>query len=247
MAKTVPGTLVVAAYNPAAARKLKLIIGALWAASLVATYMYCKNTMTPGYAHTQAELAQAREEIVGMGTSADALKADVAKFQRGEQVAKEANTALQNTLNQRQQEIQTLRADLSFFQRFAGGGNAEALGVQDISIEPTDDPRVFKYAIAVSQNLKRGKVASGKLRFSVSGISGGKPKRLEMATLLGEQGASELKYAFKYFQLFNGTLYLPDGFAAGAIHARMINDDGEAADKEITWEAAKKAGGDVAS
>ena len=145
MAKTVPGTLVVAAYNPAAARNLKLIVGGLWLASLALTYMYCKNTMTPGYAHTQAELAQAREDIVGMG------------------------------------------------------------------------------------------------------ISGGKPKRLEMATLLGEHGASELKYAFKYFQLFNGTLYLPDGFAAGAIQARMINDDGESADKEITWEAAKKAAGDVAS
>ena len=247
MAKTVPGTLVVAAYNPAAARKLKLVIAGLWLASLVLSYMYCKHTMTPGYAHTQGELAQAREEIVRLGGDADALKAEVAKFQRGEQVAKEANSVLQNSIDQRQQEIATLRADLSFFQRFAGGGNAEALGVQDITIEPTDSPRVFKYAIAVSQNLKRGKIATGKLRFSVSGISEGKPKRLEMATLLGEQGASELKYEFKYFQLFNGTLYLPEGFAAGAIKARMVNDDGEAADKEITWEAAKKAGGDVSS
>ena len=245
MAKTIPGTLVVATYNPAAARKLKLIIVGLWLATLVATYMYCKNTMTPGYAHTQGELAQAREEIVRLGANSDALKAEVAKFQRGEQVAKEANTALQNSIDQRQQEIATLRADLSFFQRFAGGGNAEALGVQDITIEPTDNPRVFKYAIAVSQNLKRGKIASGKLRFSVSGISDGKPKRLEMAALLGEQGATELKYEFKYFQLFNGTLYLPEGFAAGAIQARMLNDDGEAADKEITWEAAKKAAGEV--
>ncbi len=247
MAKTVPGTLVVAAYNPAAARKLKLIVGALWLATLAATFIYCKNTMTPGYARAQAELAQAHEEIVHLGGNADALKAEVAKYQRGEQVAKEANTALQNSIDQRQQEIATLRADLSFFQRFAGGGNAEALGVQDITIEPTDNPRVFKYAIAVSQNLKRGKIASGKLRFSVSGISDGKPKRLEMAALLGEQGATELKYEFKYFQLFNGTLYLPEGFAAGAIQARMLNDDGEAADKEITWEAAKKAAGEVAS
>ena len=245
MSKTVPGTLVVAAYNPAAARKKKLLMLGLWLASLAAVYIYCKNTMTPGYARTQSELAQAREEIVRLGGNADALKAEVAKFQRGEQVSKEANSALQNSIDQRQQEIATLRADLSFFQRFAGGGNAEALGVQDITIEPTDNPRVFKYAIAVSQNLKRGKIATGKLRFSVSGISQGKPKRLEMAELLGEQGATELKYEFKYFQLFNGTLYLPEGFAAGAIQARMINDDGEAADKEITWEAAKKAAGEV--
>ena len=246
MAKTTPGTLVVAAYNPAAARKLKLIIGGLWLASLLAAYVYCKNTMTPGYARTQDELAQARAEIVRLGGNGDALKAEVARYQRGEQVAKEANAVLQKSIDQRQQEIAALRADMSFFQRFAGGGHAQALGVQDITIEATDDPRVFKYAIAVSQNLKRGKIASGKLRFSVSGIFEGKPRRLEMAALLGEEGATELKYEFKYFQLFNGTLYLPEGFAAGAIQARMLNDDGEAADKEITWEAAQKAAREVA-
>ncbi len=246
MAKTIPGTLVVAAYNPAAARKVKLIVGLIWGASIFATYLYCKNTMTPGFARTQTELGDARADIVRLGNEADQLKGEVAKFQRGEQVANEANGALQNSIDQRQQEIASLRADLSFFQRFAGGGNAEALGVQDITVEPTDNPRVFKYAIAVSQNLKRTKLATGKLRFSVSGIAAGKPKRLEMSVLLGENGASELKYAFKYFQLFNGTLYLPEGFAAGAIKAQMVNEDGESADKEITWEAALKAAHEAA-
>jgi cell division protein FtsB len=242
MAKPAPGTLVVAAYDPASIRKRQFTLITLWIASLIGLYFYCKTTMTPGFAKTQAELAQAHGEIVRLQNEGEQLKAETAKYQRGEQVAKEANNALQGSIDQRQQEIATLRADLSFFQRFAGGGNAEALGVQDISVEPTDNPRVYKYAIAVSQNLKRGKVVSGKLRFSLSGIEAGKPKRLEMASLLGEGGASELKYEFKYFQLFNGTIYLPEGFAPGAIKARMVNDDGESADKEVTWEAAQKAG-----
>ena len=242
MAKTAPGTLVVAAYDPVSIRNKKITLSVLWSVSLIALYFYCKATMTPGFSRTQAELSLANAEIVRLQNEAEQLKAQTAKYQRGEQVAKEANASLQSSIDQRQQEIATLRADLSFFQRFAGGGNAEALGVQDISVETTDNPRVFKYAIAVSQNLKRGKVVSGKLRFSLSGITAGKPKRLEMASLLGEGGASELKYEFKYFQLFNGTIYLPDGFAPGAIKARMVNDDGESADKEVTWEAAQKAG-----
>jgi cell division protein FtsL len=245
MAKTAPGTLVVAAYNPAAARKKMLLVISAWLISLAAVYFYCKATMTPGFARTQSELSAARSEIVRQQNDVEALRGDVAKYQRGEQVAKEANAALQGSIDQRQQEIASLRADLSFFKRFAGGGNAEALGVQDVSVEPTDDARVFKYAISVSQNLKRGTMVSGNLRFSVSGISASKPKTLEMATLLGEGGAKVLKYQFKYFQVLSGTLYLPEGFAPGAIKASMVNEDGESASKEVTWDAAQKAGREV--
>jgi hypothetical protein len=241
MAKTIPGTLIVQPYNPAQTRRKWLLVIVLWLASLVALFWYCKSTMTPGFARTQTELAGARAEIVRQVNVLEAAKAESARFQRGEQVAKEANVVLQKSVEEREAEITNLRADLNFYQRFAGGGNAEALGVQDIAIRATDDPRVFNYALAVSQNLKRGKLVSGKLRFSISGIQNGKPKRLDLASLLGDSGADALKYEFKYFQRFNGTLYLPEGFAPGAIKAKMVNDDGESAEKELTWKAALSA------
>lgn len=242
MAKTAPGTLVVSAYNPNLARKRALTVAVLWLASLIALYLFCKNTMTPGYARAQSDLAQAHNEIVRLQSESETLKAQASRFERGEQVAKEANKSLQDALDARQQEVASLRADLSFFQRFAGGGNtAEVLGVQDISLVATENPRVFEYSIAIGQNLKSGKIVKGKLRFTVSGISEGKPKRLDMAALLGEGAASAIDYQFKYFQLLNGTIYLPEGFAPGAIKARMVNENGESADKEVTWEMALKA------
>ena len=242
MAKTAPGTLVVSTYNPSQTRKRAIIVALLWLASLVILYFFCKNTMTPGYTRAQSDLAQAHSEIVRLQSESESLKAQASRFERGEQVAKEASKALQDALDARQQEVASLRADLSFFQRFAGGGNtAEVLGVQDISLVATDNPRVFEYSIAIGQNLKSGKVVKGKLRFTVSGISEGKPKRLDMTALLGEGAASAIDYQFKYFQLFNGTIYLPEGFAPGAIKARMVNENGESADKEVTWEVALKA------
>ncbi len=239
---TKPGTLVVTHFNPAQQLRRRLIIGGLWLLSLIAVYVYCKQTMTPNFARTQTQLTQTQRELIQQQSDMEALKQEVAKYQRGEQVAKESNSALQSSLNDKLQEIQTLRADLSFFHRFASGGNGEAFGIQDITLQATDNPRAFKFAIAVAQNLNRGKVAQGKLRFSVSGLQAGKAKRLEMSTLLGEGGSSELNYEFKYFQLLSGTLYLPENFTPGAIAANMKNTDGEAAKKEVSWEAAIKLG-----
>jgi hypothetical protein len=241
MAKTTPGTLVVQSFDPALVRRRWALLIVTWLASLVGIYWYCKTTMTPNFSRTQTELSSAREEIVRQMKAVETAKAETARFQRGEQVAKEANNALQKSIEERESEITDLRADLNFYQRFAGGGNGEALSVQDIAIRRTDNPRVFNYALAVSQNLKRGKLVSGKLRFSVSGMQNGKPKRLELAALLGEGATDALSYEFKYFQRFNGTLYLPEGFAPGAIRAKMVNEDGESAEKELTWDAAMQA------
>ncbi len=237
---TKPGTLVVRPYDPAVAQRRWAMVIFLWVASLLALYFWCKSTMTPNFAATQQALTRSQADFLGAQMAIDKLKAEVSKFQRGEQVAKEANAALQKTLDERLDEITGLRTDLSFFQRFAGGGNAESLGVQDIHVRPTTNARVYKYLIAVSQNLKRGRVVKGSLVFSVKGLIGGKPRKLDMATLLGEGGAKSLSYEFKYFQRFDGTLYLPEGFTPSSIVASMKNDDGESAQKEVAWDLATK-------
>jgi hypothetical protein len=233
-----PGTLVVQQYDPSILLRQRMFVAAIWIVSLICVYLWCKSTMTPGYARTQQLLSRTQSELLLAQKANEQIKLDVARYQRGEQVAKEALLALQKTLDERLQEVTDLRTDLSFFQRFAGGGNAEALGVQEINVHATSKPNVFKYTIAVSQNLKRGKVVAGALRFSVSGLVAGKPRKLDLPTLLGDAAKKSLSYEFKYFQRFDGTLYLPEGFAPTAIQAHMENTDGESAQKEVSWDNA---------
>ena len=235
------GTLIVSQYNPRAVFKTRALVLVLWLVSIALTYLYCKATMAPGYSRTQQLLAESRTAVLASQTTVESLKSDVARFQRGEQVAKEASVALQKSLDERQVDLASLRSDLSFFQRFSGGGNPLALGVQSIAIKPTNNPSVFAYVIALSQNLKRGNVASGDLSISVSGVLQGKVRQVDLGQLVGEGQKKRIKYSFKYFQRFDGTLVLPEGFMPSSIRARMVNDNGEAADKEVTWEAASKA------
>jgi hypothetical protein len=237
--KPAKGTLVVSHYDPSTARRRTLIIASIWLASLVALYLFCKTTMTPGYIQTQAQLKQAQTQIVTLEGDMNGLRDRLAQAERGLQVSDEAKAALQRDLESRTDEMNAMRADLSFFQKFAGGGNADALGVQEVLIQSTPDARSYKYRFSLSQNLKRGTMVRGRVSFSVSGLQAGKPKRLDMKELVGDAAATDgQSYEFKYFQIFSGTIFLPEGFTPSTIKIRMKNEGGESAEKEIDWRAA---------
>ena len=239
--KTTAGTLVVSHYDPRAILRKRLVIASIWLVSLAALYFFCKVTMTPGYMHTQAQLKQSQVQLVALEGSMNELRTRLARADRGLQVSDEAKAALQRDLEARTDEMNAMRADLSFFQKFTGGGNVDALGVQEVLIQSTAEPRVFNFRFALSQNLKRGTVARGSINFSVSGTLNGKIKRLKFSELVGEGNNDKLTYEFKYFQLFDGTIFLPEGFKPSAVMVRMQNVSGESAEKETAWSKALNA------
>jgi hypothetical protein len=236
--KPTPGTLVVTPYNPMAQLKRRVGVALLWTGSLVGLYVFCKHTMTPGYVATQAQLRDAQTQIVGLGTTINQLKDDKARAERGLQVSEEAKNSLQRELDAKQDEINAMRADLNFYQKFAGGGNTDPISVQDVSLTAGGTPRVYTFRFALSQNLKRSKQIAGTATLSISGMLDGKAKTLGLAELSGESAGKQLTYDFKYFQLFSGTLYLPENFSPNAVIVRMRNTDGESAAKEVSWKKA---------
>jgi hypothetical protein len=239
--KTAAGTLVVSQYNPRAIFRKRLTVASIWLVSLVALYIFCKTTMTPGFMQTQTQLKQTQVQVVALEGSIEELRTRLAVAERGLQVSDEAKAALQRDLEARTDEMNAMRADLSFFQKFTGGGNVDALGVQEVLIQSTPEPRVFNFRFALSQNLKRGTMARGRINFTVSGTLNGKIKRLKYSELVGEGNSDKLTYEFKYFQLFDGTIFLPEGFTPSAVNVRMQNDSGESAEKETAWSKALNA------
>jgi len=197
--------------------------------------------MTPGYIQTQAQLKQSQIQVVALEGSLDDLRTRLARADRGLQVSNEAKAALQRDLEARTEEMNAMRADLSFFQKFSGSGNVDALSVQEVLIQSTAEPLVFNFRFALSQNLKRGTMARGSINFSVSGTLNGKIRRLKFSELVGEGNTDKLTYEFKYFQLFDGTIFLPEGFTPSAVTVRMQNVSGESAENETAWSEALNA------
>src|SRR5690606_29575684 len=154
-------------------------------------------TIAPQFSEVSRELAQARRALAAAEVEKGQLQRLVSQHERGEQVARGANQELQQALAARQEEIASLRNDLSFYQRLMeGGAQQPGVSVHSLALRATDDPRAFQFALTLSQNLKRNRQASGKVEISVSGANGQQSARLGLAEL----GAGpSLEFSFKYF------------------------------------------------
>lgn len=226
-------SLVIRRHDPAQDRRRWLMLGAAWlgslllAAALVASYI----TRAPNTPQLQ-RLADSAKEI-------DALKARVAVLARSEQVAKAALLDVQQTLREREEEVDGLRADLAFYGRLVGGGTREGLAVHALSVQPVRDSQAWNFTATLTQNFKRGQDIKGRLVLDVEGVEDGKLRRIDWKTLNQGQENAGIEYRFKYFQQVGGTIMLPAGFMPNRVVVR-VDGDGGRVEQEFSWADAIK-------
>ena len=203
-----------------------LVVAGVWLASLALAQVLLRQA---GTLADHAALAGAKKEQ-------EALLQRIAVLERSEQVARAANGDLQQSLRDRQEEIAALRADLAFYSRLTNGGRLEALSVHGVHLQAGAAPRVYNFSVTLTQTLKSGQIASGRVRLSVNGVQGGKLTALGWGEIAPNQEGSGLAFSFKYFQQISGTLMLPEGFTPNRIRVEA-DAGGEMgrADQEFTW------------
>src|SRR5262249_6945152 len=140
----------------------------------------------------------------------------------------------------RQEQISALRADLGFYARLTGSGaRREGLAVQGLHLAPAAEKRVYNFTVTVTQNMKAGQVASGRMRLRVSGIQNGKLATLGWDGLASSQERDGMQFSFKYFQQLKGALMLPAGFTPNRIHAEAdAGGDLGRAEQDSAWSEA---------
>jgi len=229
--------LVVRPHDPRRRWRLLLAIAVAWIASLLLT-LGAMQMMQGQIAHVvdHSELIAAQKEI-------ETLRQNAAALQRAEQVARAANSDLQQTLRDNREQIAALRADLAFYSRLTGGaGRREGLNVHGVHVQPSDSARVYNVTITLTQNLKSGQVASGRVRISVSGVRDGKLATLGWSELAPDQDANGLAFSFKYFEQIRATVMLPEGFTPNRVRVEA-DAGGEMgrAEQDYAWSDALTA------
>ncbi|MEO8802446.1 MAG: DUF6776 family protein [Rudaea sp.] len=228
---TPPPALVVRPQRSARGARGTWAIALIWALTLLAAYA--------GGRIWQQHSASADDAKVSVAEQRDreAQLQRIAVLERADQVAHTATAGLQQALRDRQEEITGLRADLAFYSRLTdGSGKAEGLKVHGLQLTAASVPRVYSFAITLTQTLKSGPVASGNVSLSVSGVSDGKLVTMPWTQLAPNQKPSGMGFSFKYFQQVTGTLMLPQGFTPNRI--RVEADAGGSlghADQEFSW------------
>ncbi len=229
--------LVVRPHRPPRRLRHVALIGLAWLASLllVLGLMHLMQGPIAGVVDHSA--------LVGAQAQIETLRQRNASLERSEQVARAANADLQQTLRDHQEQIAGLRADLAFFSRLTGGdGKREGLNVHGVRVQAAETARIYNVTATLTQNLKSGQVAGGRVRLEVSGVLAGKLTTLTWSQLAPDQEANGLAFSFKYFQQIKATVMLPEGFTPNRIH--VIADAGSdmgRADQEFAWSDALTA------
>jgi cell division protein FtsL len=215
-----------------------VIAAVLWVASLVGAWMLASRQAAPSLGAVSGELVDSGKQLREQKRQLDQLRQQVATLKRSDQISRNANAELQSTLTEREEEISGLRADVDFYERLVGStGKRQGLRVHEANFVP-ESGGTWHYTVTLTQNLNRGAISKGTMRFAVEGVRGGKLSTIKWDELLNKPGAPGKPYSFRYFQELEDSVMLPPGFTPQRVRVSLVGN-GNSVDQTFAWESKK--------
>jgi len=235
--------MVVTRVDPRQVIRKRAVYGALWLLSLGLLYVACRFWLIPGSGPMRPQPGDLGRAYAALQDKHAISQSQLSEQTRAREVAEQALEDLRQVLTQRQDEVASLRADVSFYQRLIEGG-AQQAGMWIHEFKLTRDGssgNMYRYRLTLAQNLKRGRSAEGRIELAVTGSLNGSLEKLDLAALTGTDAAPVTEYSFKYFQQLEGTILLPEAFEPSAIELAMRPKDGASSvRREFTWTEANQ-------
>jgi len=177
--------------------------------------------------HNAIEAAKARralaEKILDLEAENEGLRREVALMKAAGRVDSEAYGRVSREIDDLQSQITELNAELAFYRGIMAPSEGQnGLQLQTIQIKPAAGERSFRLSLVLIQAGRQDRRVSGSLRAAVVASADDGEQRV----LLREPGGegSELRFAFRYFQILEGEVELPVGFDPQRVDVDMDAD-----------------------
>ena len=207
----------------------------LWIASLIGTWHLSTRRAAPSLGAVSGELVDSSKQLREQQALVKQLRQQVATLKRSDQISRNANAELQSTLTEREEEVSGLRADVDFYERLVGStGQRQGLRVHEAKFAP-EAGGTWHYTVTLTQNLNRGAISKGTMRFAVDGIRGGKMNTIKWDELLQRPGAPGKPFSFRYFQQLEDSVMLPPGFTPQRVRV-SLSGNGGGVDQTFAWD-----------
>jgi cell division protein FtsL len=218
-----------------------ILAAVLWLASLVATWSWASRRAAPSLHTVSGELADNSRQLREQQAQVKDLRQQVATLKRSDQISRNANAELQSTLTEREEEVSGLRADVDFYERLVGStGQRLGLRVHEARFA-AEAGGTWHYTVTLTQNLNRGAISKGTMRFAIDGVRGGKLSTVKWDDLLQTPNAPGKPFSFRYFQQLEDSVMLPPGFTPQRVRV-SLSGNGQSVDQTFTWDARKSQG-----
>ena len=107
-----------------------------------------------------------------------------------------------------QRELLAQKEELVFYQ----GIVSLSVNLQSFEIRKKNNQNQYSYKMILTKSGKSTQKIRGGASVLIRGESGGSVSELKMSDIALEKSAKGTKFAFRYFQVFEGDIALPDGF-----------------------------------
>lgn len=223
-------------------RWLPWIVAGAWLVSLLLAWIVASRLAAPRLAATQQELAQARQQSAGLQQQIADLKQQQVNLAVSDRISRAANSEVQSTLAEREEEIASLRADVAFYERLVGAtGQRKGLNVHSAEFAP-EAGGTWHYSVVLTQNLNRGAVSEGQMRFTVEGVRAGRLVTVSWDELHQRSGVPGQAYSFRYFQQLDGSVILPKDFTPQRVRVSLAG--GTPVNQTFDWKLAGNGRGE---
>lgn len=213
----------------------RLGLALVWLATLALAWYVAQSRAVPALATTTARLHHAERELSTQRAQVQELSQRQTTLQRSDQISREANGDLQGTLAARDEEIAALRADVAFYERLVGPTQQQRKGLNVFSSEfASGNGDAWHYQIVLTQNLNRGAISQGRMRFVIEGERAGKLATVDWSQLHQKPAMPGQDYSFRYFQALEGQVMLPRDFTPQRVRV-MLDGEDVAVEQAFDW------------
>jgi hypothetical protein len=184
-------------------------------------------------------LSEEREELMitveALREGNMVLRERVAIVERAQQVEGKAYEGVDVHLRSLQDEVLALKEEIAFYRGIVSAGKEKGLKIQTFVVDKESSSGSYRFQLVLTQNLNRVKMISGTIKLNIVDEQNGKPRRLLLSDMSGQQ-ANSLKFEFKFFQRIEGRFTLPDGFKPDRLQIQVVSKGKKPASVEKSFE-----------
>ncbi|OUL31444.1 hypothetical protein BV378_01885 [Nostoc sp. RF31YmG] len=220
--------------------RVVIVVGVLWLLSLGGMWLLASRLAAPELGQAQAELRTSQRQAADLQQQIQGLKQRQVNLAVSDQISRAANNEVQASLAERDEQIAALRADVAFYERLVGAtSQRKGLNAHSIEFSP-EAGGTWAYTAVLTQNLNRGAISEGQLRFAVEGVRAGKLTTVSWNELHQKADVPGQPYSFRYFQQLTGSVILPKDFTPQRVRISLTGG-GAPINQTFDWKSAATA------
>lgn len=157
----------------------------------------------------------------------------------GAEVDRQALEKMRRTVVVLDRKLSAYQEELDLYRNLVKSDRLEkGLQISNFQIRSTETAGVYRYRFALRKTEGLSKVTKVSFTVSLEGVSAGKAKDYLLSELDPNVDAMPVQSRFKYFQLVDGVIHLPDGFLPEVVRATIWPTAKKARSKELvlTWD-----------